>query len=528
MDFQAIVGGTGSLDIGQADEPANAVVDMDDEVPGAEAGHLGDEISGALAAAPRPHQPVAQNVLLADDRELGGLEAGLEPEHREPHFGLRPPQRIRKIGHVDEVDEPVVGEHVAHALARALAPQCDQDALAVRLQRADVGGDGVVQIAVGLGAFGGEIASLPRADLDDGAVAAFRHGERRHTGERHGPEPLRPFGFAEIEPVRRQRLVRRAHGLGVERVAPRLIIIGDLREPLLGRVLDQRIEHDGRTRRIIEQSIELLVEQREPMLHAGIAAALAHRFVQNVVRRGGAEFFRIALAEAADGFRRELELAHGHELERAQLPRTALGLRIEAADRFQRIAEEIEPHAELHAGSEQIDDAAAHRVFAGIAHRRSAGKAVELEPAHHAVHGEHIAGGGGERLSGDELARRHPLQRGVDGGEQDGSALPFRAGEPRQSEHALRNRARVRRHPVVRQAVPRREFEHGDFRGEELERARELAHPRRIAADHDERSFRRIGASRDRTREIRDDERRGPVRHAGKRERTPRLQGFCR
>ena len=58
----------------------------------------------------------------------------------------------------------------------------------------------------------------------------------------------------------------------------------------------------------------------------------------------------------------------------------ALGLRIEAADRFQRVAEEIEPHRLGHAGREQIDDAAAHRVVAGLAHGRGAVEAVELEP----------------------------------------------------------------------------------------------------------------------------------------------------
>src|ERR1700694_2273548 len=66
MDLQAIVRGAGGLDIAQTDEPADAVVDVDDEVPGAKTRHLGDEIGGTLAAAPRPHQPVAQNVLLAD------------------------------------------------------------------------------------------------------------------------------------------------------------------------------------------------------------------------------------------------------------------------------------------------------------------------------------------------------------------------------------------------------------------------------------------------------------------------------
>ena len=69
---------------------------------------------------------------------------------------------------------------------------------------------------------------------------------------------------------------------------------------------------------------------------------------------------------------------------------------------FERIAEEIEPHRLGHAGRKQVEDAAAHRIVAGLAHRRGADEAVELEPFHHAVHGEHVAGRGRQRLIDDE------------------------------------------------------------------------------------------------------------------------------
>ena len=63
MDFQAIVRRAGGLDGAQADEAADAVIDMDDEIAGGEARHLGDEIFGALdwrgarAPAARPKCP---------------------------------------------------------------------------------------------------------------------------------------------------------------------------------------------------------------------------------------------------------------------------------------------------------------------------------------------------------------------------------------------------------------------------------------------------------------------------------------
>jgi len=48
MDFETIVRRAGGLDVLQADETADAVVDMHDEIARREACHLGDEILGAL------------------------------------------------------------------------------------------------------------------------------------------------------------------------------------------------------------------------------------------------------------------------------------------------------------------------------------------------------------------------------------------------------------------------------------------------------------------------------------------------
>ena len=70
-------------DGGEAVEAADAVVGVHDEVADAEAGRLGDDVGGAPRLAPRPHQPVAQDVLLADDGEVRRLEALLEAQHGE-------------------------------------------------------------------------------------------------------------------------------------------------------------------------------------------------------------------------------------------------------------------------------------------------------------------------------------------------------------------------------------------------------------------------------------------------------------
>jgi len=83
VDFETIVRCAGGFDRAQPDEAPDAVIDMDDEIAGGEARHLGDEILRPARGAARPHQAIAQNVLLADHRRLGGFESAFEPEHRE-------------------------------------------------------------------------------------------------------------------------------------------------------------------------------------------------------------------------------------------------------------------------------------------------------------------------------------------------------------------------------------------------------------------------------------------------------------
>ncbi len=81
-------------------------------------------------------------------------------------FGRR--SDIGIIRNIRQIVQPVVGEHMAHALARALAPHRDDDALAARLQRVDVLGHGIEDVGLGFGALGREVVPLPRAGIDHG------------------------------------------------------------------------------------------------------------------------------------------------------------------------------------------------------------------------------------------------------------------------------------------------------------------------------------------------------------------------
>ena len=100
-------------------------------------------------------------------------------------------------------------------------------------------------IGVRLAALGGEIAAGVRGDIDDVGGALGRR-ERRQPRKRRRSSRAAPFGFGEIKPVRRQRLVGRAAAGLIDDILARLIIVGDLREPLVRGIFGQRLERDRR------------------------------------------------------------------------------------------------------------------------------------------------------------------------------------------------------------------------------------------------------------------------------------------
>ena len=166
MDFETIVRRAGSLDRAQAGKAADAVIDVDDEIAGGKARHFGDEILRALRRPPRPDEPLAENVLFGDQRDVGGLEAGFQPEHGKRHLRARQREGFRPRRDRRQIVQAVLGQHMAHAFARAFAPQRDYRALTARLQRADMLDHGFEHIGARPCAFGREIAPGMGADGD--------------------------------------------------------------------------------------------------------------------------------------------------------------------------------------------------------------------------------------------------------------------------------------------------------------------------------------------------------------------------
>ena len=303
----------------------------------------------------------------------------------------------------------------------------------------------------------------------------------------------------------------------VQRLAPCLVIIRDLLEAFARGVFALRLDRDRRAIEIVEQRVHPFLEQRQPMLHAGMAATFADGFIEQIVALRRAKGRDVAHAKAADGFGDELEFRDRNQVEPAHIEQRALGFRIEGANRFQEVAEEVEPHRLVEPGRKQIEDAAAHGVFAGFAHGRRAVVAVVLEPGDDRVHRHDMAGRNRQRLCRHDLTGRHALHDGIDGRQHDQRLVAaLKTRQPRQRGQALCQDAAMRRHPVIGLAIPGRKLHDRQIRREKFQRPRQLLHAGPVAADHREADRRRFRPGRDRARQVGDHKPLRTLRDIGK------------
>src|SRR5258708_6852833 len=117
------------------------------------------------------------------------------------------------------------------------------------------------------------------------------------------------------------------------------------------------------------------------MLHPGIAAPGADRFVQRIVAADIAEQLAVACAEAVDRRLVEQDLADRLQVQPVERAGRALAQRIKGSQALDGVAEEIEPHRLRRARRIKIDNAAADSELARLAHRIGAHIAVVLEKA---------------------------------------------------------------------------------------------------------------------------------------------------
>ncbi len=124
---------------------------------------------------------------------------------------------------------------------------------------------------------------------------------------------------------------------------------------------------------------EPVLEQGQPMLHAGEAAAVADRLVERIAGRGGAEHLAVAAAEALDALLVEQRLGGRQQHEMVDRAGGALGRRHRSGAASRSRRRRNRGGAAVVPDGEEIDDAAAHGILAGVVHGVGADIAVRLE-----------------------------------------------------------------------------------------------------------------------------------------------------
>ena len=145
FEFHAVVRSACRRDGLEADEPADAVIGMHHEIARREARRLHQHVA-RLLRLPAADEPVAENILLGDDREVRRLEAAFEAEQRKAHSRFIGLSRLGDIRNLLDAGAAMRRDHVAEPLAGAVGPAGHDGAFPEPLKRADMLDDGRDQL----------------------------------------------------------------------------------------------------------------------------------------------------------------------------------------------------------------------------------------------------------------------------------------------------------------------------------------------------------------------------------------------
>ncbi len=165
-----------------------------------------------------------------------------------------------------------------------------------------------------------------------------------------------------------------------------------------------------------------------------------------------------------------------------------MGFRIETADRFQAVAEEVEPHRLITRRRKDVEQAATHGKFAAFGDGRDArvalGKKILFKTRDILV----LAGLERQDAFAHYRLRRHLLRHGVGRRKHQDRLVGLLCLQSRQTAqgiHALSDDARGRAHPVVRQAIPGRKLQDVEVGREEGQGADDRVHAGEVARHED-------------------------------------------
>ena len=161
------------------------------------------------------------------------------------------------------------------------------------------------------------------------------------------------------------------------------------------------------------------MKKRQPVFHACMFAALAHRLIKRIAIIDRAECGNISRAEAAHRFLVQMNFARRHEIDPLELTDRALRRRIETADGVERVTEHVEPNGKLETGRIYIDNAATHSELTRLPHGPCPVVTVCREIGRESIEIDTIARSGRPGGRADRLSCWDALQYGIDSRYED-------------------------------------------------------------------------------------------------------------
>jgi hypothetical protein len=225
---------------------------------------------------------------------------------------------------------------------------------------------------------------------------------------------VRLGALVELLGIEEQRFGRQRRPLGV--AAHQAVALVRVLPEMLERRFEVAVQHHGGVgAEVVEHRGRLVEEQRQVVLDAGGGHAVAHVLVDAALGRVAFEQFAPAAAKACAGVvvhrefapRQQPHLGHGVE--------AALGVGVEGADRVDLVVEQVDAERHQRAHGEQVDQAAAHRVFARAHDLRHVAVAGQRELGLELGFLQLLLGLEVEGVAGEERRRREAVERGCGG-----------------------------------------------------------------------------------------------------------------
>src|SRR5262249_2700846 len=145
---------------------------------------------GLFRATPLAHEPIAENVLLGDDGEVGRLEAFLDTEYGEGRLVRTHRLNVGEALDLHGILQSVVFEQRDETLTRAGRPARKDDAPVIGMNAPDMGDSRIENVRIRIGALCRERATALAVHLIDvrlARIVEWRQARNRARIERSLP-----------------------------------------------------------------------------------------------------------------------------------------------------------------------------------------------------------------------------------------------------------------------------------------------------------------------------------------------------